>query len=108
MTSWGNLLSLDTHRERRRKRWGGGGGGEGEEFQETGGRSPASWIPAVGCCGNLKQPAAGKAIGYVTFRGTAGTEGDRSSARGPDKRLNYFHNVVKECQGVEEWRKRER
>lgn len=63
------------------------------------------WIPAVGCCGNLKQPAAGKAIGYVTFRGTAGTEGDRSSARGPDKELNYFHNIGKECQGVG-WRKR--
>lgn len=98
--TWGNRLSPGTQRVRRRR--------GRRSFRRPGGRSPALWFPVVGCHGNLQQPDAAEAIDYVTFRGTAGAEGDRSSARGPDKRLNYFHNVVKECQGVEEWRKRER
>lgn len=68
-------------------RWGGARGG-----------SPVLEILTVAMvtCHN-RQP---RRRGYVTFRGTAGAQGERSSAWHPHKGLNFHTDRGKECERV--------
>lgn len=78
-------LSHKNIKDRFEKRWGG--------------TIPVLEILTVAkvTCHNLQR----RRRGYVTFRGTAGAEGEGSSARHPHKRFN-FHKTGQECEGCTE------
>lgn len=86
---WRNLLSLMSHKQLGKAgRTKGGGTNDVAHFWRS--------LRLQVTCHNWRQMQRG----YVTFRGTAGAEGERSSARHPHKGLNFHKTEGKEREGV--------
>lgn len=62
------------------------------------GRLPIPGEPH-GCHGNPSTTVSRGDEDYITFHGTAGAEGERSSAWHPHKGLNFHKTEGKECEG---------